>query len=138
MGFVAVFVLFIFAMTQATQYDCNNSNYYMAEAATKSMDDHQRLQYCLIDNCTIMRIDTGQQLDIAYTTQSHLVVTPADGQTSMLISKNKSRQLCSPPDPVVPHYSGGVSTVTVWVRNILVALTAILSGYTVALFLLFK
>ena len=22
------------------------------------------LQYCIIDNCTIMRIDTGQQLDI--------------------------------------------------------------------------
>ena len=23
------------------------------------------IQYCIIDNCTIMRIDTGQQLDIA-------------------------------------------------------------------------
>ena len=24
------------------------------------------LQYCIIDNCTIMSIDTGQQLDIVY------------------------------------------------------------------------
>ena len=30
------------------------------------------LQYCIIDNCTIMRIDTGQQLDIIYTTEVSL------------------------------------------------------------------
>ena len=41
------------------------------------------LQYCIIDNCTIMRIDTGQQLDIVYTTESLLIVTPKDGHTSM-------------------------------------------------------
>ena len=45
------------------------------------------LQYCIIDNCTIMRIDTGQQLDIVYTTESLLIVTPKDGHTSMVISK---------------------------------------------------
>ena len=41
------------------------------------------LQYCIIDNCTIIRIDTGQQLDIVYTTESLLIVTPKDGHTSM-------------------------------------------------------
>ena len=45
------------------------------------------LQYCIIDNCTIMRIDTGQQLDIVYTTESLLIVTPKDGHTSMVITK---------------------------------------------------
>ena len=45
------------------------------------------LQYCIIDNCTIMRIDTGQQLDIIYTTESLLIVTPKDGRTSMVIAK---------------------------------------------------
>ena len=45
------------------------------------------LQYCIIDNCTIMRIDTGQQLDIVYTTGSLLIVTPKDGHTSMVIFK---------------------------------------------------
>ena len=45
------------------------------------------LQYCIIDNCTIMRIDTGQQLDIIYTTESLLIVTPKDGHTSMVIAK---------------------------------------------------
>ena len=33
------------------------------------------LQYCIIDNCTIMRIDTGQQLDIVYTTENIFIVT---------------------------------------------------------------
>ena len=45
------------------------------------------LQYCIVDNCTIMRIDTGQQLDIVYTTESRLIVTPKDGHTSMVIAK---------------------------------------------------
>ena len=43
------------------------------------------LQYCIIDNCTIMRIDTGQQLDIVYTTESLLIVAPKDGHTSTVI-----------------------------------------------------
>ena len=45
------------------------------------------LQYCIIDNCAIMRIDTGQQLDIVYTTESLLVVTSIDDHTSMVIAK---------------------------------------------------
>ena len=45
------------------------------------------LQYCIIDNCTIMRIDTRQQLDIIYTTENLLIVTPKDGHTSMVIKK---------------------------------------------------
>ena len=45
------------------------------------------LQYCIIDNCTIMRIDTGQQLDIVYTTEGLLIVTPKDGHTSILIAE---------------------------------------------------
>ena len=45
------------------------------------------LQYCIIDNCTIMKIDTGEQLDIVYTTDSLLIVTPTDGLTSMVIAK---------------------------------------------------
>ena len=53
------------------------------------------LQYCIIpDNCTIMRIDTGQQLDIVYTTESLLVVTPIDGNTSMVIAKMDDEMAC--------------------------------------------
>ena len=52
------------------------------------------LQYCIIDNCTIMRIDTGQQLDIVYTTESLLIVTPKDGHTSMAIAKINDELPC--------------------------------------------
>ena len=52
------------------------------------------LQYCIIDNCTIMRIDTGQQLDIIYTTESLLIVTPKDVHTSMVIAKLVDELLC--------------------------------------------
>ena len=45
------------------------------------------LQYCIIDNCTIMKIDTGEQLNIVYTTESLLMVTPINGLTSMVIAK---------------------------------------------------
>ena len=34
-----------------------------------------------------MRIDTGQQLAIVYTTESLLIVTPKDDHTSMAITK---------------------------------------------------
>ena len=34
------------------------------------------LQYCIIDNCAIMKIDTGEQLNIVYPTESLLIVTP--------------------------------------------------------------
>ena len=73
-----------------------------------------------------MRTDNGQQLDIAYTTQSHLVVTPTDGQTSLFVSKNEPKQFCFPPDAVI------------LMTTILLTLVAILSGYTFVVFLIFK
>ena len=45
-----------------------------------SGDDHLQqvttLQYCLLDNCTIMMIETGKELDIVYTTDSLIVTIP--------------------------------------------------------------
>ena len=53
------------------------------------------LQYCYIDNCTIMRIDTGEELDITYTTDSLLVATPiTDGHTSMIITRLDDELSC--------------------------------------------
>ena len=52
------------------------------------------LQYCIIDNCTIMRTDTGQQLDIVYTTKNLLIVTPKDGHTSTVITKADDELPC--------------------------------------------
>ena len=122
---VTLFVLVTIATTQATslQYDCSVNT---PAAAASGMDDLQQLQYCLINNCTVIRTDTGQQLDIAYTTQSHLVVTPTDGQTSQLILKNEPEQFCFP------------SNSTLLANTILLILASILSGFVAAIFLFFK
>ena len=41
-----------------------------------------------------MRIDTGQKLDIVYTTENFLIVTPKDGRTSMVITKIDDELRC--------------------------------------------
>ena len=43
------------------------------------------LKYCMIDNCTIMRIDTGEELEIIRTTESLLVAVPTDSHTSEIV-----------------------------------------------------
>jgi len=53
------------------------------------------LQYCLIDNCTIMKIDTGEKLDIVYTIDSLLIATPTDGHTSVTIVKLDDELPCA-------------------------------------------
>ena len=41
-----------------------------------------------------MRIDTGQQLDIVYTTENLLIVTPVGAHTSMVIGKFDDELYC--------------------------------------------
>jgi len=41
-----------------------------------------------------MRIDSGQQLDIVYTTENLLVVTPVGDQTSVVIIISKMMMSC--------------------------------------------
>ena len=84
MDYSVLFFLLILTITQTTSlhYHCN-SDVYSSASGMADLQQLTTLQYCLINNCTIIRNDTGQQLDIVYTTQSHLVVTPTDGQTSV-------------------------------------------------------
>jgi len=99
------------------------------------MDDLQQLttlQYCLIDNCTIMRIDTGQQLDIVYTTQSLLVVTPTDGQTSIIISKSEPELFCSTPNTTE---DSNIARIPLIIISLIVVLV---SGYIIAVHIIFK
>ena len=131
MDYTALFLILILTTTQTTplHHHCNSDVY----SSASGLQELTTLQYCLIDNCTIIRNDTGQQLDIVYTTQSHLVVTPTDGQTStMLISKNDPELFCS-------------SLNTTDDANILIAagavtllLSSLFSGSIAVLLLLFK
>ena len=130
MDSVAVFILVI-VQASSFQYD-RDCNVYTPEieTAVSDMDDLQQLQYCLIDNCTILRIDTKQRLGITYSTQTHLMVTSIDGQTSLLILRNKTERLCYP-DSLIRVVVFGIGAV-------LLIFTAIVSGCTVVEFLLFK
>ena len=98
MDYTALFFLLILTTTQTTSlhHHCN-SDVYSSASGMADLQQPTTLQYCLIDNCTIIRNDTGQQLEIVYTTQSLLVVTPTDGQTSLLIQKNDPELFCLTP-----------------------------------------
>ena len=72
----------------ATPLDCSDvQSPASGDSHNTDLSQVTTLQYCIIDNCTIMRIDTGQQLDIVYTTESLLIVAPKDGLNSMVITK---------------------------------------------------
>ena len=92
------------------------------------------LQYCIFDNCTIMRIDTGQQLDIVYTTESLLIVTPKDGHTSMAIAKIDDEFPCLEYHNTLDDRHTAVQ----YLKAILYSLTIMVSASILIVHLLFK
>ena len=44
------------------------------------------LKYCIINNSTILRLDTGEYLEVVYKRDSALVVTLNDLQTTMTVT----------------------------------------------------
>ena len=134
MDYSVLFFLLILTTTQtmSLHHHCN-SDVYSSASGMADLQQLTTLQYCLIDNSTIIRNDTGQQLDIVYTTQSHLVVTPTDGQTSiMLISKNDPELLCT-----TTYVSDGIDTLQV-IGLISLLLYALEGGYITVVHMIFK
>ena len=131
-------VLFFLAiLTTATQttplhHHCN-SDVNSPASGMADLQQHTSLHYCLIDNCTIMRIDTGQQLEIIYTTQSLLVVTPKDGHTSMIISKSEPEPICSTPNTTTEDI-----TITQVAGIIIVTAIGFVCGYIAVVHVIFK
>ena len=78
----------------ATPLYCSDVQSPASGSGNVDLSQVTTLQYCITDNCTIMRIDTGQQLDIVYTTESLLIVTPKDDHTSMVITKIDDELSC--------------------------------------------
>ena len=128
-----LFLLNLTTIQKSSLHHHCNSDVYSSASGMADLQQLTTLQYCLIDNCTIIRNDTRQQLDIVYTTQSHLVVTPTDGQTStMLISKNIPELFCS-----TTNTTDG-SAITQAVGMIKVAFIALVSSYIVVVHIIFK
>ena len=129
MDYCALFlVLILITQTTSLHHHCSSS----LASGMEDLQKNSTLQYCIIDNCTIMRTDTGQQLDIVYTTQSLLVVAPTDGQTSMIISKNEPELLCR------TYISSDNDFNIQFIGRFLVAIILLVSGYIVVVHLIFK
>ena len=134
MKYSALSLLLILTTTQTTSlhHHCN-SDVYLSASGMADLQQLTTLQYCFIDNCTIIRNDTGQQLDIVYTTQSHLVVTSTDGQTStMLIPNNDPKLICSTTNIT------DSTTIDQVVGIIIVVIIALVSGYIAVVHMIFK
>ena len=93
------------------------------------------LQYCIVDNSTILRLDTGDQLDIVYTEDSALVVAMRDSHTTVEIPRLYDEQVCSmdnfPVDNVLPNSTYVI--LLVWA-----ALLLAITSYNIAIHLLYK
>ena len=94
-----------------------------------------RLQYCIVDNSTILRFDTGEQLNIVYTKYSTLVVMMKGSQTTIEVPRLHDELVCSmddlPDDIVVaiPIYI----YMSVWTTLVLA-----ITGYNIIIHLLYK
>jgi len=93
-------------------------------------DDLQQvttLQYCLVDNCTIMMIDTGEESD---TTDSLIVTTQTDGCTSAVITKLENEMSC-----LISSDDRYLSFIAAMLVGFLLVLV---SGYTATIHIMFK
>ena len=93
------------------------------------------LRYCIIDNSTILRLDTGDQLDIVYTKDSTLVVTMKDSQTTIEVPRLYNEQVCSMDNLLVER---NVPTLIYIYASVWNALMLSVTGYNIAIHLLYK
>ena len=122
----------------ATALYCSDVQSPAASGSHNTADLSQvtTLQYCIIDNCTIMRTDTGQQLDVVYTTESLLIVTPIDDHTSMVVTTIADDNL-----PCLNYHNHTSSDSQIGELIGAITLTSLLimvSGYILLVHLLFK
>jgi len=95
MIYKAVFLLLALAVSKtvvAQQCSTQQSDGSGVPDQGRNASDLQQVvttRYCLLNDCTIMDYETGQHLNIIYTTDSLLVVTPKGNHTSMVVTKQE-------------------------------------------------
>ena len=101
---------------------------------TADLSQVTALRYCIIDNCTIMNVDNGEQLDIIYTTESLLIVTPTHDHTSVVVAKRADDDF-----HCYHNYTANDSQIGEVVGSLtLASLIMMVSGYILIVHLLFK
>jgi len=127
--FTLFFIVILTTVSKVTSLQCSQ--------LPASGDDHLQqvttLQYCLVDDCTIMKIDTGDKLDIVYTTDSLIVTTPTDGHTSEVIARLENELPClEPRDELQDFQSVHVIFLVIF------SLLLVISGYIIAVHIMLK
>ena len=126
-----LFIVILTIVSKVTSLHCSDQQ--LPASGDDDLQQVTTLQYCLVDDCTIMKIDTGEKLDIVYTTDSLIVTTPTDGHTSEVIARLENELPCPNPDGIIDDYQ---------VQDILqvVEFSMILavSGYIIAVHVMFK
>ena len=93
-------------------------------------------QYCIVDNSTILKLDTGERLDIVYTTNNTIVVILNDSQTAIVLPRLYDDEMaCSKDDLSVDYVLPNSIYITLLVWS-LVALSV--SGRNIAIHVLHK
>ena len=88
-----LFIVILATVSKVTLLHCSDQQ--LPASGDDDLQQVTTLQYCLVDDCTIMKIDTGEKLDIVYTTDSLIVTTPTDGHTSEVITRLKNELHCA-------------------------------------------
>jgi len=122
-----VFIVILTTVSKVTSFHCSDQQ--LPASGDDDLQQVTTLYYCLVDNCTIRRLDTGEKLDIAYTTDSFVVTTPTDGHTATLIAKDEKVYPCDGYTTI-----GVVLVMLMIIPSILLAVSALV----VAITLMFK
>ena len=100
----------VFALATVTfiflEWSCALTPTVSEDGSAVNSPEVMMLQYCIIDNSTILRLDTEEQLDIVYTEDSSLVVAMKGSQTAIEVPRFHDEIVCSvdnlPDDIVLP------------------------------------
>ncbi|XP_065920561.1 uncharacterized protein [Dysidea avara] len=122
------FIVILSTVCKVTPLHCSDQQ--LPASGDDGLQQVTTLQYCLVDNCTIMMIDTGEKLDIVYTTDNIIVTTPTDGHISMVIAKLEKELPC--------EMTTDNQQVPIIVILMAPTLMILVSGYTAAIHIMLK
>ena len=82
-----LFIFILITVSKVTSLHCSDQQ--LPASGDDDLQQVTALHYCWVDNCTIIRLDTGEELDIVYTTDSVLVTTLTNGMLQHFCNKMK-------------------------------------------------
>ena len=135
--FALLFVITNLIFSEATILHCTNPQSQDTVSGDGTVDHSEvtTLQYCIIDNCTMIRSDTGQSLDIFYTTDSLIVATLRGMDTVVAIAKLDNAPPCETPPAMTEDV---ISTASYIIGMVMVTLPVIVASYNVIIHLVYK